>query len=123
MGIRAESSGVSLGTMRSLRRVRKRRGRCYELAFRVMHEEPGAERFVLVHGVVGKRFGHAWIELDDGTVYDPVYDPVSDRCVPADEYTAMFHAVVERRYTRAEAIDKMLENGFGPWHDTAGVTN
>jgi hypothetical protein len=120
MGIRAESSGVYLGTMRSLRRVRKRRGRCYELAFRVMHEEPGAERFVLVHGVVGGRLGHAWIELDDGTVYDPVLD----QRVPVDEYTTMFHAVAERRYTRAEALENMLKNNkHGPWHDTAGVIN
>jgi hypothetical protein len=120
MGIRAESSEVYLGTMRSLRRVRKRSGRCYELAFRVMHEEPGAERFVLVHGVVRERFGHAWIELDDGTVYDPVVD----LHLPADEYTTRAHAVAERRYTRAEALENMLKNNkYGPWHDTAGVIN
>jgi hypothetical protein len=36
--------------MKTLKRVRKTGGRCYELAGKIMLNEPGAERFTLVHG-------------------------------------------------------------------------
>src|SRR5262249_56703071 len=45
-----ERPGWELGSMKSLSRVRKRWKRCYELAWRVMIEEPGSERVRLVHG-------------------------------------------------------------------------
>lgn len=102
--------------MKSLRRVRKRHGRCYELALKIMSREPGAERFALVHGYIGHRMpiGHAWIETGDGRVYDPV----DDRYLPAAEYAASQGAVVERRYTRTEAMRMMVERDghCGPWH-------
>jgi hypothetical protein len=66
--------------MESLKRIPKRSRRCYELAAIVMMCEPGAERFTLVHGRTGLRGGdiplrkHAWIELNDGQIYDPVLD-------------------------------------------------
>jgi hypothetical protein len=73
--------------MESLKRIRKRHHRCYELALKVMLDEPEADRFTLVHGtyVVGGvlRTGHAWIELDDGRIYDVV----SDNYEPADQET------------------------------------
>ena len=47
--------------MKTLRRVRKRQHRCYELAFFVMHEEPGAEKFKFVHGRIV--VGAVWLGL------------------------------------------------------------
>jgi hypothetical protein len=77
-----------------------------------MQDEPGADRFTLIHGREGQ-FGlpHAWIEIGDGRVYDPVHD----QYVATDEY--MQSAEIERRYTQAEARRMMLEaNHSGPWH-------
>lgn len=105
------------GVMRSLRRVRRRLHRCYELTFKVILEEPGAEKFVLVHGYIyidGTAVGHAWIEIGDGRVYDATLN----RTIPWHEYTAERGAVVERRYTRVEAARKAADTGnySGPWH-------
>jgi hypothetical protein len=108
--------------MKSLKRVRDRRGRCYELAFKAVHEEPGADKFTLVHGYVHTTFGdalaHAWIETSDGRVYDTLLD----RYMAIDEYTAERGAVIERRYTRMEAVQLAADTGDlgGPWHKTAG---
>ena len=103
--------------MKCLRRVRKRLGRCYELAFRIMFEEPGAEKFALVHGHVSTLrgvIGHAWIEIGDGRVYDPVLD----RYVPAEDYIAGLSAVIERRYTKLEAAKIAVHaRYYGPWHE------
>jgi hypothetical protein len=67
--------------MKSLKRIRKRHrrgyGRCFELAIKAVHEEPGADRFTLVHGtfaLASERYPHAWIELGDGRIYDAVTD-------------------------------------------------
>ena len=95
------------GVMRSLRRVRRRLHRCYELTFKVMLEEPGAEKFVLVHGYIyidGTAVGHAWIEIGDGRVYDAVLN----RTMPWHEYTAERGAVI------------LLRQFFLPFHDFAG---
>jgi hypothetical protein len=106
--------------MRTLRRVRKRQHRCYELALYVMHEESGAEKFTLVHGriIVGAVWlGHAWIETGNGEVYDPV----EDRYTPASEYSG----VAEYRYSRQEAVKLFMHARrskgpylFGPWHSS-----
>jgi hypothetical protein len=100
--------------MKSLARVRKRNGRCYELAFRVMLDEPGADGFTLIHGRVGPAMiGHAWIDLNDGRVYDPVRDSY----VQGEGYAAfMGGAVVEQRYTKHEAMQASLDaRHYGPW--------
>jgi hypothetical protein len=95
--------------MKSLKRIRKRAGRCYELALKVMTEEPGAEKFTLVHGRGPLGVPHAWVETGDGRVYDAV----ADSYTPIDEYQCS----AERRYTQAEARQAMLENRTsGPWH-------
>jgi hypothetical protein len=54
--------------MKTLKRIRNRQGRCYELAGRVMLYEEGSEAFTLVHGTIengfaGRFIEHAWIEL------------------------------------------------------------
>jgi hypothetical protein len=96
--------------VKSLKRIRNRAKRCYELAFKVMLEEPGAEKFTLVHGR-RYRLGipHAWIETGDGRIYDVV----DDHYYRPDEYPCS----IERRYTQAEARLAMLESWHsGPWH-------
>jgi hypothetical protein len=95
--------------MECLKRVRKRLKRCYELAGRAMAEEPGAEKFTLVHGYHPKYLGHAWIETGDGRVYDPstnAYTPIED-----------YPGVAEHRYTRREAAEIICANRhFGKFH-------
>jgi hypothetical protein len=61
--------------MECLKRIRYRAGRCYELAYRVMLREPGAQAFSLVHGRISQVKGckdtlidHAWIELGDQAI-------------------------------------------------------
>src|SRR5262245_41510005 len=102
--------------MKTLRRIRKRRGRCYELALKAMVHEPEAEKFTLIHGarrsVHGSWFGHAWIETNDGHVYDPVDNTYTS----AADY--MTDAITERRYTKREMADACsAASHCGPWHD------
>jgi hypothetical protein len=98
---------------------RKREGRCYELALRVMLN-PEAETWTLVHGSVvslsydpPSRIGHAWIELPDGRIYDPA----SDRYEAAEKWQA--HAIIDQRYSRVEACRIFTVTGChcGPWTD------
>jgi hypothetical protein len=108
--------------MKSLKRIRKRTGRCYELACKVMLEEPDAERFTLIHGRTGFCEGdpyptrhHAWIDMNNGQIYDPVID----RYMTMDDYVAL-HGVVEidDRYTKDEAVRMMLDTKhYGRWRD------
>ncbi len=51
--------------MKSLSRVRKRKGRCYELAFKVMLKEPGAEQFTLIHGRLTRALDGAYFTCMD----------------------------------------------------------
>jgi hypothetical protein len=95
--------------VKSLRRIRNRTGRCYELALKVITEESGAEKFTLVHGLGPLGVPHAWVETGDGRTYDAV----ADTYTPIDEYQCS----VERRYTQTEARQAMLESWHsGPWH-------
>jgi hypothetical protein len=101
--------------MKSLARIRKRQGRCYELAARVMMDEVGADQFTLVHGYCHTRFfGHAWIELGDGRVFDPVLDVTWS----ADEYAKRLGAEAEHRYSQMEFAKLMSATRvYGPWTD------
>ena len=103
--------------METLKRIRKRQGRCYELAYRAMLYETGAEKFTLVHGTIRDWIGHAWIELGDGRVYDPVLNTY----FLAVEYIAAMRAVAERRYNHIEAMRMAKHGNSGPWHATSGA--
>ncbi len=93
--------------MKSLRRFKHRHGRCYELAAKVMVREPESEGFRLVHGWIsqlrfcGDLIEHAWIEVDAGNT---VYDRVSDRYFPAEQYSEERRAIPDRRYSHAETM-------------------
>ena len=106
--------------MKCLARVRNRWKRCYELAGRAMLEEPGADRFTLVHGTIFPpiRIPHAWIENGDGRVYDPTdheYFPV------ADYYSGQRSAVAQHRYRQHEVAQLVSQNNhYGPWQLISG---
>jgi hypothetical protein len=96
-----------------LRRISRRDKRCYELAFRVIFQEPGAENWTLCHGF--KSFGiaipHAWIETDDGLAYDTTLDSWET----AEDYRKT--AVVFRTFTRDESLTLLgAEGHYGPWY-------
>ena len=109
--------GSSAKKMKSLKRIRKRQHRCFELAMKAMLDEPGADRFTLVHGNVAPgslRYAHAWIELGDGCIYDAVTDTYE----PTDQFMAKNRAVVEHRYSRLEAcLVCGVAHVWGPWTD------
>jgi len=107
--------------MKSLAKIRKRKHRCYELAATVMLFEPGADRFTLVHGRIspvqdrpGWRIGHAWIELNNGCIYDAVEDSYES----AERYMARKRAIAEQRYSHLEVINMTnVTRNYGPWFD------
>lgn len=94
-------------------RLKKREGRCYELAFWGAARAP---EWVIVHGeCVGPyglgRMGHAWLE-HAGVVYDPVLDKLFD----ASEYEARVEAIAHARYTYLQACEYAAEaRHLGPW--------
>jgi len=111
--------------MKSLARIRKRHGRCYELAVHAMIYESESDQWTLVHGrldlsiALGRTglkgwYDHAWIELDDGRIYDPVHNDYT----PATIYIAKWRAVVDHRYSRREmsCLISTTRNS-GPWTD------
>jgi hypothetical protein len=107
--------------MKTLKRIRDRQGRCYELAGRVMLFEEGSETFTLVHGVLDLSFlglssdyAHAWIELPDHTVYDPNLH----KYMPASEYYSRYKPSQCQRYTRLEAAKLMVRFHYGPWTES-----
>ena len=116
-GKRDRPNALCVRSMRGLARIRKRDGRCYELALKAMLLEPEADRWTLVHGRVwrgipGELIDHAWIELDDGRVYDPV----KNTYMPGRQYRLMRKVVEVRRYTKQEAMALCAEaKHYGPW--------
>jgi hypothetical protein len=99
----------------------KNMGRCYELAFRYILNEPNGRRAHLVHGalygplVCVEPYEHAWIWFYRKKL---VWDVVHERYYTADEYRHKFHAVAHRVYTRKEAciLAGVRHGHSGPWH-------
>lgn len=100
-------------------------GDCYEAAGRYVTDAAfvgQADSHTLVHGVVsgqgpleGRRFGHAWVEVDDVVV-----DASNGRnlVLPRDAYYRLGRVVAEecRRYTPEEATIEMVRSKhWGPW--------
>lgn len=91
---------------------------CYKIAAE-FQQSHGAG--VLVHALVrqaqpGVGFGmpylHAWVELADGSVYDGTLD----HCLfDLELYRALQRPIRERRYSAAEAAERMQRTGhYGP---------
>lgn len=78
------------------------------LDYVVQHAPPGSR---LVHGEVWI-VSHAWVEMPDGVVYDPVLQDL----YPQDAYYREMEAEVSAEYPWRRAVDRLLETGhFGPW--------
>jgi hypothetical protein len=111
--------GPKEGEVQSLKYYRKRQGRCFELAGIAMMEEPGAEKFTLVHGIIHGWIAHAWITLPDGRVYDPC----AHAYFSASDYAEKYEAVPEVTYTQKEMFEAMSHARYwGAWHQTRGAT-
>ena len=91
--------------------IRKRDGRCYELAYK---GQAKASEWILVHGYVNGEFGrigHAWLECEN-----QIYDAVKDEEYSVEIYTKKFNAVAVLRYDRKSAAINAVESGHsGPW--------
>jgi hypothetical protein len=94
-------------------RLRKRDGRCYELAWNGCMQ---GEEWKLIHGEVNgpigiARMGHAWLEFDGWA-----YDPVLDKVMRANVYAYIHKAMVHKKYSKVQAANKAIETGHhGPW--------
>ena len=104
-------------------------GDCYRQAGRELTDPTTRENLVLCHGYptlrggphYGERFGHAWLEFqeddDTWTAYDPSTHGIN---LPRDVFYALGNIDPQhvRRYTRAEAVRKLVEHRvWGPWED------
>lgn len=92
----------------------ERKGYCYVLAMRYTYEHPIR---ALIHGTIHgphmPRIDHAWVELPDGSVWEPITNSTFDQ----QDFRILFGAREERRYNDTEAARAMLRsNHFGPWH-------
>lgn len=102
------------------------RGDCYKLSFDFINDQDAVE-VALAHGVptlrdpatlgsTGVRYGHAWIELGDGAVYDTVARALVDRFVYYREGNIDPSEVV--RYSRDEARALVCQHEhYGPWDE------
>lgn len=96
-------------------RLRKRSGRCYELALRGLQLD-NDQPWLLVHGEVdmgpsGPRMGHAWLRLGEW-----VYDPVLDDMFTVNCYSDWLNAVVFVELLPEDAAECVIKyKNWGPW--------
>ena len=91
-----------------------RLGRCYELAGLLTIHNP---EVMLVHGSIQNfnkpRLAHAWVELPDGTKWEPATNQIWSR----SSFGAFFHPQVTRKYANRAALEKFLHfETYGPWN-------
>jgi hypothetical protein len=105
-------------------------GCCYDTAGRFVagifsYGNEIKDNVKLVHGFIGNKettagFGHAWVEINNDTVFDGVNQKFYDK----GDYYNKLGTVPEQTYTPTEACKQMLSKKFyGPWGKTLGVTN
>ena len=96
-----------------------KQGQCYQLALSWMMENTETDA-IMIHADVtgtggdikGQVYGHAFILIDDNTVYD-VCQKIS---IPKDIYYKVGNVTNERAYTLQEAVEQAIESGhYGPW--------
>ncbi len=93
--------------------LRSRLGQCYVLSGRYVSSHPGS---TLVHGSIegmgNPRIGHAWVELEDGQIFDPIVNQTFDPYV----YNAFFKAIIDNKYTFSDTLKITVSTGhWGPW--------
>lgn len=94
----------------------KRLGRCYELAGRLASHNEDA---VLVHGSIqgfgNPRIDHAWVELENGNVWEPASNQEWDRRV----FNEMFNPRVNKKFDYESVLKANLQySHWGPWDGT-----
>ena len=105
--------GIESPRPQSRRRPRTRHGRCFELAYGYLSDDP---TWTLVHGrgisqLVGV-FSHAWLKRD-GYVYDTTFN----RTFTAEVYATLVKIEEIATYTYREAAEHALRTGHsGPWY-------
>jgi len=91
-------------------RIRHRRGRCYELAYKGATQAP---EWLLVHGYfdLGLHLGHAWL-LHEGKIFCPTLDRLFDE----SDYYEKHDAVPLAFYSVRQAAKLLIEHKhYGPW--------
>lgn len=109
----------------------KKKGRCYEDAYKYLCYENEIPGMIMVHGILhgrgelsGWTYGHAWLEVGD-VVFQPVRQQggktyglgfVSRKETFYETYKVDETKLV--KYTKDEALKVSVKTGnFGPWHD------
>jgi hypothetical protein len=95
------------------------RGHCYEVTmFCLTHHLLDEPVLQLVHGTIylqGQPLAHAWIEMDGGTVFDPL----EQRFFARQGYYQVRQAEPAQVYSRMQAGPHALRTGHcGPWDET-----
>ncbi len=95
-------------------------GTCYPDAWRYVMQHAD-DNPILVHGMATGLSGqhqHAWVELPDGTIWDPAASAVFTK----ERYFELVKAVGENRYTVEEAALMLNVGQHGPWTDEERAT-
>jgi len=100
-------------------------GDCYQVAAKLVIDSEVGTELVLVHAEVtgqgpleGIKYGHAWVENIHGDVIDKSNG--RDITINKQVYYSIGNISSKKgkmfKYTRREALDKMLDSEhFGPW--------
>lgn len=100
-----------------------RRTRCYELAACAVLPPYGLapKGSRVIHGTIKgpgnhyERIGHAWLELPDGLLWEPISGLIHDR----NEWMKWASAWEERTYTRGQVIQLIgRHQHYGRWHES-----
>lgn len=113
------------------RKPHEREGRCYELAWKFVHEQrmKGDDSWILVHGMIRTSkfptYPHAWAEHMDGedTARGIVWEPQENEIWPIRKWYKSV-IMVKEAYNVGEAIKLVLRTEhYGPynWEDREAV--
>lgn len=101
--------------------VEERLTRCYELSAYALTIGTAPPDATLVHGTwqhvvyAAKRIGHAWLELPDGHIWEPISGQIWKR----EMWNLILNPVEECRYTKDEARNAvMFHRHWGRWHES-----
>ncbi|HVZ65088.1 MAG TPA: hypothetical protein VG936_11000 [Lacunisphaera sp.] len=92
---------------------KERLGRCYELSGLIVLYNPDTS---LAHGSIqglgNPRIAHAWVDLPDGSVWEPATNKVWSRT----GFEAFFNPRVSQKYDNRRALEHFAQHEtWGPW--------
>jgi hypothetical protein len=104
-----------------LRNTGPRRGRCFELSFKVISDNPPDMDLVLVHGRGRPSPDHPFVDHAWIAWAALIYDPVVDAYFSTDIFERQNDVRIAAIYSRAEAVERLLACGtYGPWNAKGG---